>query len=167
MISNSKQDPNNDINNINNINNNNNSSIKECQWSFYWPQQKPIWTATKIKTTTTKKAQNMGCDLIVISLVEYCHTRVHLGNWQVSACKMKPRSGNIFCTNQPDQTRPDQTTYSFSFNVVRCPHPNSPPINKVCAVSPPSKMFSPTLFRYVCISSINSVTHWVTQSFSH
>ena len=39
---------------------------------------------------------------------------------------MEPRSGIISCKNRP--TRPDPTTqFSFSFNVVRCPHTNCPP----------------------------------------
>ena len=41
--------------------------------------------------------------------VKASHTQLHLGFlaklriWQVPACKMEPRSGNIFCKNRPDR----------------------------------------------------------------
>ena len=81
---------------------------------------------------------------VVLFQLSYCHTRLHLGFsaklrvWQVPACKMEPRSGLISCKNRPDPTRPDQTLQlSFSFNVVRCPHPNCSPHREcMCRVSP-------------------------------
>ena len=64
----------------------------------------------------------------------YCRIRLHLEFsaklriWQVPACKMEPRSGNIFCKNRPTRPtdRPASLVYglAFAFNVVRCPHPN-------------------------------------------
>ena len=65
-----------------------------------------------------------------------CHTRLHLGFyakmriWQVSACKMEPRSGIIFAQNRPDPTRPPDglvckcpsSASNTCLNVVGCPH---------------------------------------------
>ena len=71
--------------------------------------------------------------------------------WQVSACEMEPRSGTIITdwASQPASQPTSQPAVNLlcSFNVVRCPHPNCPPINKVCAVSPPQ--FFPSSTKYV------------------
>ena len=45
--------------------------------------------------------------LLWLYVIEYCHTRLHLGFsaklsiWQVTGCKMEPRSGYIACNNPP------------------------------------------------------------------
>ena len=78
-----------------------------------------------------------------------CHTRAP--SWTLSKAENLASSSSqdgatkwYYCLQEP--TRPDPTTqFSFSFNVVRCPHPNSPPINKLSSVPPPSKKFFPTL----------------------
>ena len=65
-------------------------------------------------------------------LQRYCHTRLHLGFsvkqriWQVPACKMEPRSGNIFWKNRPPTRPPTHPTIWIFLNryFVRCPHPN-------------------------------------------
>ena len=54
----------------------------------------------------------------------FCHTRLHLGFsaklriWQVPTCKMEPRSGNIFCKNRPDPTRPTDRPASLVFKLL-------------------------------------------------
>ena len=94
------------------------------------------------------------------TMMEYCHTRLHLGFsaklgiWQVPTCKMEPRSGYIFCQNRP-ATRPPgrpppdhmDVRLARKLEFVGClvllmlcgvPTPIVHPIHKLCAVSPPS-----------------------------
>ena len=86
---------------------------------------------------------------INLTLNIYCHTRLHLGFsanlriLQVPKCKMEPRSGNIFCKNQPDRPTDRPTDQPVQFKellllsmLCGVPTPIVPLINKVCAVPP-------------------------------
>ena len=87
----------------------------------------------------------------------YCYTRLHLGFsaklkiWQVSTCKLEPRSGIIFCKNRPGPTSQSSLLQSMVFYVSLSPPIMSVPTYHVCphlsCLSPPI-MSVPTY--YVC-----------------
>ena len=74
----------------------------------------------------------------------YCHTRLHLGFsaklriWQVTTCKLEPRSGIIIWQNfllpAPEPARSDPPTAKLFLSMLcGVPTPILPPINKVYA----------------------------------
>ena len=80
----------------------------------------------------------------------YCHTRLHLGFSanlrirQVPACKMEPRSGNIFCKNRPDRPT-SQSSLRSCFCFQCCAVSPLPPTLAPCSI-PTSGRGTPWLY---------------------